>query len=113
MVHGLPAKGNRTAAVQVDYVVNVLEIRPWPPSQSLKTIRSAIIQWENGERSSGTANDVAPQPGPVGDEGKIEFNDVVLSREIGKAGGSSKQLLDMQQIQTCNIHLILDDKFFF
>uniref|UniRef100_A0A7N0T7P3 C2 NT-type domain-containing protein n=1 Tax=Kalanchoe fedtschenkoi TaxID=63787 RepID=A0A7N0T7P3_KALFE len=91
MVHGPRAKSKRSASVQVNYLVNIQEIRPWPPSQSLKTLRSALIQWENGERSSGTTRAVIPQLGPIAGEGKIEFNEsfklnVVLSREIGKAG---------------------------
>ncbi|KAL9660874.1 hypothetical protein QQ045_025693 [Rhodiola kirilowii] len=91
MVRGPPAKSKRSATKQVDYLVTIQQIRPWPPSQSLKTLRSALIQWENGERSSGTTNAVVPQLGPVVDDGKIEFNEsfkipVVLSREIGKAG---------------------------
>ncbi|GAB4847955.1 hypothetical protein Ancab_027017 [Ancistrocladus abbreviatus] len=83
MVLGLRAKSRRSPSVQVDYLVHVQEIKPWPPSQSLKTIRSVLIQWENGDKSSGSTSTVVP----LLDEGRIEFNEsfrlsVTLSRDM-------------------------------
>jgi hypothetical protein len=57
--------------VQLDYLIHIQELKPWPPSQSLKSIRSVLIQWENGERSSGSTKPVSPSIG----EGKMEFNE--------------------------------------
>ncbi|KAK9277706.1 hypothetical protein L1049_007253 [Liquidambar formosana] len=68
MVLGLRSKNRKGVPVQVDYLVSVEEIRPWPTSQSPKTIQSILVQWENGDQSSGSFTS------GVGD-GKIEFNE--------------------------------------
>ncbi|CAF1703028.1 hypothetical protein HID58_053199 [Brassica napus] len=73
MVLGLSSKnrrGSSSSSIQVDYLIHIHDIKPWPPSQSLRSLRSVVIQWENGERNSGTTDAVAPSLG----EGKIEFN---------------------------------------
>lgn len=75
MVLGLRSKAKRGAAIRVDYAVHIHEIRPWPPSQSLKTLKSAVLQWENGDRSSGSTNPAVPSLGSTPSEGKIEFNE--------------------------------------
>ncbi|KAJ1417945.1 NT-type C2 domain [Sesbania bispinosa] len=62
-------------AVQMDYLIHIHEIKPWPPSQSLRSFRSVLIHWENGERSSGSTNLVSPSLGSNAGEGKIEFNE--------------------------------------
>ncbi|KAK7311370.1 hypothetical protein RJT34_09476 [Clitoria ternatea] len=64
-------------AVQMDYLIHIQEIKPWPPSQSIRSLRSVLIQWENGEHSSGSTSLVSPSPGSssVVGEGKIEFNE--------------------------------------
>ncbi|XP_057721613.1 uncharacterized protein LOC130935746 [Arachis stenosperma] len=69
MVLGSKGKNRRGGTVQIDCLVHIQEIKPWPPSQSLKSLRSVLIQWENGERSSGSTSPVSPG------EGKIEFNE--------------------------------------
>lgn len=79
MVLGLNSKNRRgssssSSSIQVDYMIHIHDIKPWPPSQSLRSLRSVVIQWENGERNSGTTNVVAPSLGSVIGEGKIEFN---------------------------------------
>ncbi|KAG6410174.1 hypothetical protein SASPL_128226 [Salvia splendens] len=77
MVQGPRPKTRKNPCVQLDYVIQIQEISPWPPSQSLRTIRAALIQWEYGERNSGSTNQVVPSVGAdagVGD-GKIEFNE--------------------------------------
>ncbi|CAK9145478.1 unnamed protein product [Ilex paraguariensis] len=94
MVLGLKNKNRKSPSVQVDYLIHVQEIKPWPPSQSLRTLRSALIQWEHGEKNSGSTNHVAPSLGTgagVGD-GRIEFNEsfrlpVTLLREMSIKGG--------------------------
>ncbi|ESQ50003.1 hypothetical protein EUTSA_v10020012mg [Eutrema salsugineum] len=75
MVLGLSSKNRRGSSIQVDYLIHIHDIKPWPPSQSLRSLRSVVIQWENGDRNSGTTNVVAPSLGSVIGEGKIEFNE--------------------------------------
>ncbi|KAL4379561.1 hypothetical protein GQ457_02G012340 [Hibiscus cannabinus] len=75
MVLGLNAKNRRGPTVRVDYVIHIQEIKPWPPSQSLRSLRSVLIQWENGERNSGSTKTTSPTIGSIVGEGKIEFNE--------------------------------------
>ncbi|XVE84131.1 hypothetical protein DITRI_Ditri16bG0144900 [Diplodiscus trichospermus] len=75
MVLGMSAKNRRGPTVRVDYLIHIQEIKPWPPSQSLRSLRSVLIQWENAERSSGSTNTVSPTLGSIIGEGKIEFNE--------------------------------------
>ncbi|KAG9150615.1 hypothetical protein Leryth_008092 [Lithospermum erythrorhizon] len=58
MVLGVKSKKKKGIIVRVDYIVHVQEIRPWPPSDSLRSVESVLLQWENGEQNSGflTAN---------------------------------------------------------
>lgn len=99
MVLGIGNKNRRVSSIQVEYVIHVQEIKPWPPTQSLKTVRSVFIQWENGERSSGSTSSVAP----LIEDGKIEINEsfrvpVTLSRDMsvksGNADAFHKNLLE-------------------
>ncbi|KAF5479788.1 hypothetical protein F2P56_000580 [Juglans regia] len=94
MVVGLKAKNRRSASVQINYLIHVEEIKPWPPSQSLRSLRSVLIQWENGDRNSGSTNIVVPSLGSVVVEGKIEFNEsfrlpVTLLRDMSVKGGDA------------------------
>ncbi|XP_041004598.1 uncharacterized protein LOC121249849 isoform X2 [Juglans microcarpa x Juglans regia] len=94
MVLGLKAKNRRSASVQINYLIHVEEIKPWPPSQSLRSLRSVLIQWENGDRNSGSTNIVVPSLGSVVVEGKIEFNEsfrlpVTLLRDMSVKGGDA------------------------
>ncbi|KAJ6424070.1 hypothetical protein OIU84_024947 [Salix udensis] len=91
MVPGMNGKNRRSSSVQVDYLVQIEDIKPWPPSQSLRSLRSVLIQWENGYRNSGSTNTVVPSLGTVVGEGKIEFNEsfrlpVTLLREVPVKG---------------------------
>lgn len=77
--------------MQVDYLIHLQEIKPWPSSQSLKSAQSVLIQWENGDQNSGsfTTN--------VGD-GKVEFNEsfrlpVTLCQEASKKGTARDSFL--------------------
>ncbi|XP_062105486.1 uncharacterized protein LOC133817104 [Humulus lupulus] len=92
MVLGLRTKTRRSSAVQIDYLVHIQEIKPWPPSQSLRSLRSVLIQWENGDRCSGSTSAVVPSIGSIVGEGKIEFNEsfrlpVTLLRDMSVKGG--------------------------
>lgn len=75
MVLGLKGKHRRGDIVQADYRIYVQDIKPWPPSQSLMSLRSVFFQWENGDRNSGSSNLVIPTIGSIVGEGKIEFNE--------------------------------------
>ncbi|GER31344.1 hypothetical protein STAS_07332 [Striga asiatica] len=93
MVQGPRTKTRKTPSLQLDYTIHIHEIKPWPPSQSLKTIRAALIQWEHGERKSGSTNQVVPsvETGSGIGDGKIEFNEsfklpVTLVREMSMKG---------------------------
>ncbi|XP_015168477.1 uncharacterized protein [Solanum tuberosum] len=46
-------KKKKGASFQIDYIVNIQLIRPWPPSESLRSVQSVLLQWENGDRNSG------------------------------------------------------------
>ncbi|XP_077211937.1 uncharacterized protein LOC143847132 [Tasmannia lanceolata] len=94
MVLGLRTKTRKGTSVQVDYVILIQEIKPWPPSQSLKTLRSVVLQWQNGDRNSGCTNAVLPSNGSGVGDGKIEFNDSIkltatLSKELSVKGGET------------------------
>ncbi|KAF8011044.1 hypothetical protein BT93_J1607 [Corymbia citriodora subsp. variegata] len=75
MVLGPVANTRKGASVQLDYVIHVQEIAPWPPSSTLRSIRSVLIQWQNGEKTSGATKPVVPFLGSNVGEGKIEFNE--------------------------------------
>ncbi|KAK1432693.1 hypothetical protein QVD17_09591 [Tagetes erecta] len=100
MVQGVKTKIKRSPSVQLNYVIDIIEIKPWPPSQSLRSIRSALIQWEHGEKSSGSTKAVTPllvSGSGVGD-GKIEFNEsfkvnVTLLREMSIKTGDGDVFL--------------------
>ncbi|CAL9096794.1 unnamed protein product [Musa acuminata var. zebrina] len=103
MVLGLRSKHKKGASVHVDYIIHILEIKPWPPSQSLKSLRSVVLHWENGDRSSGSTSIVTPNLGSSATEGRIEFNesfklDVTLlkdgSSKVNDKGAFQKNLLE-------------------
>ncbi|KAI9168962.1 hypothetical protein LWI28_004552 [Acer negundo] len=82
MVLGLRTKKKRNS-VEVNYRIHVQEIKPWSPSsQSSKPVQSVLLQWENGDQSSGSLASI------FGD-GKLEFNEsfrlsVTLCQEKSK-----------------------------
>ncbi|KAJ1398936.1 NT-type C2 domain [Sesbania bispinosa] len=84
MVLGIRSKSRKRISMQVHYIIHVQGIKPWPPSQSLKSAQSVLLKWENGDQNSGF---LAPTAG----DGKIEFNEpfrlsVLLWREASKKG---------------------------
>ncbi|XP_068665641.1 uncharacterized protein [Aristolochia californica] len=95
MVLGLRTRNRKGTSVQIDYAIHIYEIKPWPPSQSLRSLRTVILQWENGEKNSGTLGPVVPTIGSVVGEGKIEFNEsinlaITLSREVPARRGEPR-----------------------
>ncbi|XP_019428039.1 PREDICTED: uncharacterized protein LOC109336104 isoform X2 [Lupinus angustifolius] len=82
MVLGIRSKSRKSVSTEVHYIINVKEIKPWPPSQSLRSVQSVVLQWENGDQNSGS---LASSAG----DGKIQFNEsfrllVVMWREASK-----------------------------
>lgn len=59
MVLGMKSKHKKGVAIKVEYIIHIQEIRPWPPSESLKSVQTVLIQWENGSESSGSFLSVA------------------------------------------------------
>uniref|UniRef100_A0A6N2MS76 C2 NT-type domain-containing protein n=1 Tax=Salix viminalis TaxID=40686 RepID=A0A6N2MS76_SALVM len=82
----VPGKNRRNSSVQVDYLVQIEDIKPWPPSQSLRSLRSVLIQWENGYRNSGSTNTVAPSLGTVVGEGKMSSMSLLDYLEVPVKG---------------------------
>lgn len=92
MVLGLRSKHRKGGSLQVDFIIHVEEVKPWPPSQSLKSVQSVLFVWENGEQSSGSF------VSDVGDTG-IEFNEsitlpVTLCRDKKAQDKFQKNFLD-------------------
>lgn len=84
MVLGIRSKSKKSVSIQVHYIIHVQEIKPWPPSQSLRSVQTVLLQWENGDQNSGSL------PSTAGN-GKIEFNEsfrlsVLMCREASKKG---------------------------
>ncbi|KAL2325152.1 hypothetical protein Fmac_024210 [Flemingia macrophylla] len=82
MVLGLRSKSRKSVSIQVQFIIHVQEIKPWPPSQSLTSVQSVILQWENGDQISGSLASTAGT-------GKIEFNEsfrlsVTMWKEVSK-----------------------------
>jgi len=83
MVLGIRTKSRKTVSVQVHYVIHVQQIKPWPPSQSLRSVQTVSLQWENGDKTSGS---LASTTAGVAN---IEFNEsfglsVVMWREASR-----------------------------
>ncbi|KAL7135058.1 hypothetical protein ABFS83_11G067400 [Erythranthe nasuta] len=55
-------------SIKLDYIVHVQEIKPWPPSESLKSVQTVLLQWENTDENSGSFISVAG-------ESNIVFNE--------------------------------------
>ncbi|KAJ1257479.1 hypothetical protein BS78_K018800 [Paspalum vaginatum] len=90
MVLGLRTKTRKDFAFHVDFNILIQEICPWPPSESLKSSRTVVLFWENGERNSGKTNTVAPSIVSDSTMGKIEFNEFINLQSVFQKEGSSK-----------------------
>ncbi|KAJ6318847.1 hypothetical protein OIU76_014242 [Salix suchowensis] len=91
MVLGLRSKSRKGTSVQVDYIIHVQEIKPWPPSQSLKSAQSLLLQWENGDQGSGSFSSNAG-------DGKVEFGEsfrlsATLWKELSRKGTARDSFL--------------------
>ncbi|XP_074567531.1 uncharacterized protein LOC141824187 [Curcuma longa] len=114
MVLGLRSKQKKCASVHVEYIIHIHEIKPWPPSQSLKSLRSVVLHWENGNRQSGSTCIVIPDLGSGADEGKLEFNEsfklqVTLLKE-GSSKGDEKGAFQKNALEF-NLYEPRRDKF--
>ncbi|KAL3649867.1 hypothetical protein CASFOL_006270 [Castilleja foliolosa] len=59
MVLGLKSKHKKGNFIRLEYIVHVNEVRPWPPSEPLKSVQTVLLQWENGTDNSGSFLSVA------------------------------------------------------
>jgi len=83
------------SSVQVSYVINLQEIKPWPPSQSSIHETPVILHWEMSAKHSGSTRRVTPQIGPDVGDGKMSFNEsfllpVILFRESSNKASNLK-----------------------
>lgn len=88
MVLGLRSKSRKCVSIQVEYLVCVERIKPWPSGRSIKSPQFLLIQWENGDQSSGSFRC------SVG-EGQIEIGEsfklpVTLYQEASKKNSTHK-----------------------
>lgn len=93
MVFGLGQKHGKGPSTRVEYEIHIQDIKPWPPSQSLRSLRSVVIQWENREKSSGSTSPVVPSLWTENNDGKIEFNEtfrlpITLLRDTSVKSGN-------------------------
>ncbi|XP_042061392.1 uncharacterized protein LOC121805557 isoform X2 [Salvia splendens] len=72
-------KTEKSPSIEVDYVVHIVEVKPWPPSQSLRRLGSVVIHWEHSDGSCGFTNQAVPG------NGRIEFNECFGVRDNGDA----------------------------
>ncbi|PIA33697.1 hypothetical protein AQUCO_04000035v1 [Aquilegia coerulea] len=91
MVLEARVNNRESMCVPVDYIVYIHEIKPWPPSHSLRSICSVFLRWNSIDRSSGSTRAVIPSIGPGVGDGKIKFNEsfkipVTLSSEASMKG---------------------------
>ncbi|KAL1564297.1 hypothetical protein AAHA92_06655 [Salvia divinorum] len=77
MVIGVRMKTEKRPSIEVDYVVHIVEVKPWPPSQSLRRLGSVVIHWERSDGSCGFTNQAVPG------NGRIEFNECFGLRDNG------------------------------
>ena len=100
MVLGLRSKNKKGISVQVEYTIHVHEIKPWPPTQSLRSLKAVVLHLENGDQAAKSGSQVVPSLL----EQRIVFNEsfnigVTLQKELsskGTEGGKFlKNLLDL------------------
>eukprot|EP01018_Ginkgo_biloba_P008138 Gb_20098 [translate_table: standard] len=96
MVLGLGSKSRKGSSVRVEYLIHLQEIKPWPLSLFSKTQTSVILQWERGDKHSGSTRTAKPQIGLAFEEGRIVFNEsfrlpATLFRESPIKGSKSAE----------------------
>ncbi|KAK8582939.1 hypothetical protein V6N13_069705 [Hibiscus sabdariffa] len=87
MVLGLKSKKRKGGSYHVQYIVCVKEISPWTAVQSLSSPQSILLQWEGGDKNSGSLVS-------CNRNGKIEFGEsfrlpVTLSLESSRKSTNS------------------------
>ncbi|KAK1271882.1 hypothetical protein QJS04_geneDACA014119 [Acorus gramineus] len=90
MVLGLRTKSKKVSPVHAIYFIHVQEIKPWPPSQSLRSLRSVLLEWENGEKNTGSLSPAVPILGLGNGDGKIEFNESFKMKSTLLKEGSTR-----------------------
>lgn len=88
------SRNSKSPSFQLNYLIHIDDIKPWPPSPQLQSLRSVLIHWENGDRSSGSTRSVTPSPSRVSNGGKIEFNEsfqlsATLLRDMSVRAGNA------------------------
>lgn len=86
MVLGKKNKHKKGVPIRADYIVHIQEIKPWPPSESLRCVQTVFLQWENtsNENSSGSFLAVA------GDSNVVFNESFVLPLILYKKSSSDK-----------------------
>ncbi|KAE9589736.1 hypothetical protein Lal_00021628 [Lupinus albus] len=102
MLLGIRSKSRKSVSTEVHFIIHVQEIKPWPPSQSLRSVQSVLLQWEHDDQNSGS---LASSTG----DGKIQFNEcfrlsVLLWRE------ASKKSIHLENFQKNYLDFNLYDK---
>ncbi|CAL0321122.1 unnamed protein product [Lupinus luteus] len=92
MLLGMRSKSRKSVSTEVHFIIHVQEIKPWPLWQSLRSVQSVLLQWEDDDQNSGSL------ASSIGD-GNIQFNEsfrlsVLLWREASK---KSKYLENFQK----------------
>lgn len=110
MVLGLRSKNSNkraaaatsaSASLQLDYSVHVQEIKPWPPSQSLRSLRAVVLQWELSADRAAAGRTAPAAPGPAGivfDE-SFRFRTTLVregsSSSGARSGGFRRNVLEL------------------
>ncbi|XP_030527567.1 uncharacterized protein LOC115738907 isoform X2 [Rhodamnia argentea] len=84
MVLGLRSKSRKSVAFQVDYLIHVQQIKPWP--QSLRSAQSLLVQWENNDSSGYFPCSAEDGMIVIGESFKLS---VTLCKETSKRRSSS------------------------
>ncbi|KAF8018462.1 hypothetical protein BT93_H3372 [Corymbia citriodora subsp. variegata] len=84
MVLGLRSKSRKSVAFQVDYLIHVEQIKPWP--QSPRSAQSILVQWENDDSSGSFPCSAEDGKIVIGESLKLP---VTLCKEASKRRSSS------------------------
>lgn len=96
---GLKKKIRKCSSVQVDYLVNVQEVKPWPTSQAQGPIQPVLLQWENTNQNSGFLLSSAG-------EGKIMYSQSIrLSVKLRKGESGRSRTRDGFRKNYLDLHL--------
>eukprot|EP01018_Ginkgo_biloba_P032923 Gb_21265 [translate_table: standard] len=109
MVLGIRSRSKKASSIQVDYIIHLQEIKPWPPSQSSKAQAPVILHWESGDKHSGSMRSNIPQIGPDYGDGKIVFNESFLlpASLLRESSTKDSKLADNEKFQKKRLELNL------